>query len=193
MREKRVVLYGVRDTLESNECEYCEMRSEHMGKIRIERGYMPGSIGRITELHGTYYHDNWGFGGVFEAKVASELAEFITRYDDKRDGLWTALLGGHIEGSIAIDGIHAEAKGAHLRWFIVSASLHGRGIGSRLIKAATRFCGNRGYKRVYLWTFEGLEPAKHLYEKAGFTLREQRRGTMWGTEVNEQCFELSIE
>jgi GNAT superfamily N-acetyltransferase len=163
-----------------------------MGKIRIERGYMPGSIGRIAELHGTYYNEHWGFGAFFEAKVASELAEFMGRYDDQRDGLWTALIGGNIEGSIVIDGIHAGDRGAHLRWFIVSASLHGRGIGSRLIRTAKRFCHNRGYKAIYLWTFEGLDSAKHLYEKNGFTLMEQRRGSMWGNEVNEQRFELSF-
>jgi GNAT superfamily N-acetyltransferase len=166
---------------------------EQAGKARILKGYIPSSIGRITELHGAYYHDHWGFGAFFEAKVAAELGEFIARYDEKRDGLWTALLGGRIEGSIAIDGIHAGDRGAHLRWFIVAASLHGRGIGSRLIKTAIRFCRARRYKRIYLWTFEGLDPAKHLYEKNGFTLMEQRRGTMWGKTVNEQRFELSLE
>jgi len=25
-------------------------------------GYIPGAIGRIAELHGTYYHKHWGFG-----------------------------------------------------------------------------------------------------------------------------------
>jgi GNAT superfamily N-acetyltransferase len=168
------------------------MKRGHMEKIRIERGYIPGSIGRIAELHGAYYHEHWGFGSFFEAKVASELAEFIGRYDDTRDGFWTALLGRHIEGSIAIDGIHAEDMGAHLRWFIVSPSLHGRGIGSQLIAAATDFCRTRGYKRTYLWTFEGLDEARHLYEKNGFMLIEQRMGMMWGAELNEQRFELHL-
>jgi GNAT superfamily N-acetyltransferase len=163
-----------------------------MEEIHIERGYIPGSIGRIAELHGAYYHEHWGFGAFFEAKVASELAEFIGRYDANKDGFWTALLGDRIEGSIAIDGIHAQGSGAHLRWFIVSASLHGRGIGSRLIGTATLFCRNRGYNKVYLWTFKGLEPAKHLYEKNGFILAEQRRGTTWGTEVIEQRYELAF-
>jgi GNAT superfamily N-acetyltransferase len=164
-----------------------------MSKFRIEKGYIPGSIGRIAELHGAYYHEHWGFGAFFEAKVASELAEFIGRYDDKRDDLWTASLEGRIEGSIAIDGIHAEDMGAHLRWFIVSDPLHGRGIGSRLITEATGFCRNRGYKRTYLWTFEGLDAARHLYEKNGFILIEQRMGMMWGTELNEQRFELCLD
>ena len=34
-------------------------------EFRIESGYKPGSIGRIAELHGTYYHVHWGFGCVF--------------------------------------------------------------------------------------------------------------------------------
>ncbi|GAG75690.1 unnamed protein product, partial [marine sediment metagenome] len=92
-----------------------------------------------------------------------------------------------------IDGICAEKEGAHLRWFIISDVLRGRGIGNRLIKEALNFCRNKGYRRVYLWTFEGLNAAKHLYEKSGFELVEQNKGIQWGTEVNEQRFELRFE
>ena len=164
-----------------------------MSEIEIARGYIPGSIGRVAELHGTYYHKHRRFGLFFEAKVATELAEFLGRYDEKRDGFWTACRDGRVEGSITIDGIHAEGEGAHLRWFIMSDALRGRGIGSRLVNAAIDFCRNRRYARVYLWTFEGLEAARHLYEKTGFRLVEQHRGTEWGTEVNEQRFELRLE
>jgi hypothetical protein len=37
-----------------------------------------------------------------------------------------------------------------------------------------------------------LWAARHLYEKTGFRLVEQRRGSQWGVEVNEQRFELSF-
>jgi hypothetical protein len=53
----------------------------------VDSGYVPGSIGRISELHNTYYHDHWRFGVYFEAKVAAELSEFLTRFDEKRDGI----------------------------------------------------------------------------------------------------------
>lgn len=86
----------------------------------IEKGYIPGAIGRIAELHGTYYHRHAGFGVYFESKVARGLAEFCERYDKDRDGLWLAIVNERIEGSIAIDGSHAETDGAHLRWFIAS-------------------------------------------------------------------------
>ena len=163
---------------------------QHKPDIEIVRGYFPGAIGRVAELNGTYYHKHWGFGLIFEAMCATDLSEFLTRYDENRDGFWTAWLDGRIEGHLTIDGIHTENQGAHIRYFIVSDDLQGKGIGNKLIKTATDFCKDKGHKRVYLWTFEGLWAARHLYEKTGFRLVEQRRGSQWGVEVNEQRFEL---
>ena len=161
-----------------------------MFELAIHKGYQPGSIGRIAELHGRYYSANWGFGPLFESKVARELAEFVDRYDSERDGFWIATANGRIEGSIIIDGIDAQTKGAHLRWFIVSDAYRFQGTGSRLMNTAIDFCESKQYGVVYLWTFEGLNPARHVYEKAGFQLIDQYSGTQWGTEVNEQYFEL---
>lgn len=161
-----------------------------MQDVEIIKGYVPGSIGRVAELHGTYYHQHWSFSLFFEARVATGLAEFLGRYDQQRDGFWIAVREGHIEGSIAIDGLHAGDRGAHLRWFIMSDALRGKGIGKQLIDTAIGFCHSTGYKRIYLYTFEGLDTARHLYEKAGFRLAEQQKGSQWGTEVNEQRFEL---
>ena len=163
-----------------------------MSEIKIARGYVPGSLGRVAELHGAYYHDHWRFGLFFEAKVAVELLEFLKRYDERRDGFWTALVNGRVEGSITIDGIHAENEGAHLRGFIISDALRGKGIGNQLINTAISFCRREGYNRIYLWTFEGLGAARRLYEKVGFRLVEEQKGTQWGTEVNEQRFECSL-
>ena len=163
-----------------------------MSEIEMYKGYRPGAIGRIVELHGIYYSAHWGFGTFFEARVARDLGEFMARYDERRDGFWTVGRNDRIEGSIGIDGLHAEAEGAHLRWFIVSDSLRGKGIGDRLIRAAVDLCRQNGYRRVYLSTFQGLDAARHLYEKAGFFLVEEHRGTQWGTEVVEQRFELNL-
>ena len=161
-----------------------------MQDYQITRGYVPGAIGRVAEMHAAYYHREWGFGLFFEARVAVELAEFLGRYDEGRDGFWTARVDGSIEGSIAIDGLHAGAEGAHLRWFIISDALRGQGAGSRLLETAIGFCHGCGYRRVYLNTFEGLHAARSLYERHGFRLVEQHRGTQWGREVDEQRFEL---
>jgi len=157
-------------------------------EFTIKSGYIPGSIGRIAELHGTYYHEHWGFGFFFEAKVATELSGFLNRFDKDRDGIWFADVNGRVEGSIAIDGLHALDEGAHLRWFIMSDALRGKGAGRKLINVAIDFCRSKGYKTIYLWTFEGLDAARYLYEDVGFKLAKQQRGIKWGTEVNEQYF-----
>jgi len=163
-----------------------------MAPIEIVEGYIPGSIGRVAELHGRYYTCNWGFSSFFEGKVATELAEFIRRYESGRDGFWTASINGVIEGSITLDGLHAESEGANLRWFIVSENSQGQGIGSQLIETALGFCRSRGCKRAFLWSFEGLGAACHLYHKYGFKVVKQHPGSTWGTEVNEQFYELRL-
>jgi N-acetylglutamate synthase-like GNAT family acetyltransferase len=163
-----------------------------MLEIAIEKGYTPGAIGRVAELHGTYYAEHWGFGCYFEGKVATAMAEFFVRYDEERDGFWTVSVDGRVEGSIAIDGIYAKNEGAHLRWFIMSDILRGQGMGNRLMDTVIDFCREKGYEKVYLWTFDGLDAARHLYEKAGFELVEQFTGTQWGTAVEEQRFELML-
>lgn len=163
-----------------------------MQHAEIIEGYVPGAIGRIAELHARYYHEHWGFGLPFEAKVATELAAFLGRYDESRDRIWVVVQEGRIEASIAMDGINEEDKDAHLRWFIVSDRLRGKGFGNRLIELAVAFSKRNGYRRVYLWTFEGLDAARHLYEKSGFRLNAEHYGTQWGKEVKEQRFELRV-
>jgi GNAT superfamily N-acetyltransferase len=158
----------------------------------IFTGYLSGAMGRIVELHAAYYHRDWGFGLFFETRVAKEMSEFLTRFDEARDGFWTICLNRRVEGGIAIDGIKAMTDGAHLRWFILSPEVRGRGFGNRLMEEAISFCKMKDYRKVYLWTFEGLHVARHLYEKFGFRLVQQAEGAQWGKKVTEQKFELFL-
>jgi GNAT superfamily N-acetyltransferase len=150
--------------------------------ITIVSGYVPGVIGRITEMHGTYYAKYWNLGLYFEASVAAELAAFYWDFDPARDGAWVALSGDRIVGGIFILGSGAaqtedppdegvrtqDSPDARLRWFILDPACQGRGIGRQLMNAAMAFCDARGFRRVYLTTFAGLDAARHLYEKFGF-------------------------
>lgn len=158
--------------------------------MNLHLGYSPGCIGRIVEMHANYYTRTVGFGAPFEAKVASELAEFCLRYESSRDGLWLAQDKDVTHGSVVIDGSHYQESGAHLRWFITSDESRGKGVGSQLLDAAMAFCQARGYRKVYLWTFDQLHAARHLYEKHGFKLARTQRGSQWSKEVNEQLFTL---
>lgn len=152
-------------------------------------GYQPGAIGRVAEMHALYYHRHWKFGLFFEAKVASELAGFLHRFEKNRDGFWTLRHGDRVAGAIAIDGSRAATDGAHLRWFIVSPELHGKGFGRRLMTEAVSFCDRQTCDRIFLWTFAGLDAARHLYESFGFRLAFEQEGERWGTRVTEQRFE----
>lgn len=139
--------------------------------------YTPGMIGRVTELHGTYYFKHWALGVYFEAKVATELAAFMNRFNPAHDGAWIAKDGEQIVGAIFIDGSDAEGLGARLRWFILAPEAQGRGLGNRLMTEAMTFCREAGFKRVYLTTFKGLDAARHLYDKFGFKVCVEEDGS----------------
>ena len=130
-------------------------------------GYVPGALGRIVELHGSYYAEHWQLGLYFEAQVATKFAEFLAAFDPERDGAWFARIAGKIVGGVFIQ--HTEA-GARLRWFIIDSQYRGYGLGNKLLTTAMDFCRQKKYPRVYLTTFAGLDAAIHLYEKYGFRL-----------------------
>lgn len=163
-----------------------------MSHVRIEQGYQPGTIGRIAELHGTYYAENWGFGAFFESLVARGIADMVDRFDSARDGLWIVKLDEGIEGSVAIDGSRASEDAAYVRWFIVSDALRGSGAGGKLLRSAIEFCDECGYEKVALDTFAGLDAARHLYEREGFVLVREELGSQYGTEVLQQHFERML-
>lgn len=156
--------------------------------VELVRGYTPGLIARITEMHALYYARESGFGQRFESVVASGLAEFCHRLENPQNALWTARQGGTIVGSVAIDGEDLGADTAHLRWFIVDDGVRGSGAGKKLLDMALAFVDERGFAETHLWTFSGLHAARHLYETRGFALAEERPGAQWGKEVLEQRF-----
>jgi GNAT superfamily N-acetyltransferase len=157
--------------------------------IEIAEGYRPGLLGRITEMHAAFYARFAGFDQVFEAQVAAGLAEFVGRIAHPANGAWVALLNERIVGSVIIDGEDLGSGVAHLRWFIVDDSVRGHGVGQKLLARAVRFCDDREFSAVHLWTFEGLSAARALYDASGFKKVEERLGSQWGKEVVEQRFE----
>jgi len=53
---------------------------------------------------------------------------------------------------------------------------------------AMHFVDEQPFRETYLWTFKGLDSARHLYESSGFRLTGESEGTQWGTKVTEQRF-----
>lgn len=160
--------------------------------VKLVEGYQPGAIGRVTEMHARYYSEEWGLGLSFETKVAKELADFFRRYDEARDRFWMAQRDGESVGSITIDGSEENQEGARLRFFITSDGVRGQGVGNLLIDAAMAFCRQARFHRVFLWTFDGLSAARHLYERHGFRIAEQIEGVQWGKPLTEQKMVLEL-
>ncbi|MFW7250853.1 bifunctional helix-turn-helix transcriptional regulator/GNAT family N-acetyltransferase [Enterobacter sp. BNK-34] len=177
-------------TLYANALQACrESGNEtHPDELTIVQGYIPGMIGRIAEMHGSYYAREHHFGRFFEAKVATGLAEFSERLDKPCNQIWLAMMNGRIVGSVAIDGEDLAPGEAHLRWFILDDGCRGQGVGKKLLNEAIRFCDSVGFSAVHLWTFNKLTAARRLYESFGFTLVKEWEGDQWGSLITEQQF-----
>lgn len=161
--------------------------------MRFDMNYYPGALGDIIGTHARYYAQAWSFGLAFEARVGSELSNFMVNMKPDRDLLLTAKRPDErLLGSIVIDGREAADLGAHLRWFIVAPEAQRTGLGKQLLDRAIGFCRERGYRRVYLHTFAGLDAARRLYEQAGFTLTEEQEAATWGRPMREQRFDLEL-
>jgi len=160
--------------------------------VHIHAGYLPGAIGRVTEMHARYYATHAGFGAFFESKVASGLAEFVPRLGTGGGpGLWLALQGERVVGSVAMDVEQPDPLAApvgHLRWFILDDAARGQGVGRQLLGLALAHADTLQLPSSYLWTFSGLDAARYLYEAAGFRLKTSFKGCQWGPEVTEQRF-----
>lgn len=151
--------------------------------------YRPGALGRVCELQSAYYAREWEFGRPFETKVAGEMAEFLARADWRRDLFKIAVLDDEIVGAITLDVSAHDDGTAHLRWFVVADAARGKGLGKQLMAQVMDFARARGVQRIYLTTFEGLDPARALYERQGFKLTASAPGETWGRKVVEQRFE----
>ena len=157
--------------------------------MKIITEFAPGSLGTIIALHGQHYAHNWGFGTFFEAKVAHELAAFTGRMASN-DLVLLAYDNEGLAASIVLDlnDPMSGERGGDLRWFICAERCRGTGIGRKLMDRAMSHADDHSNGNVWLTTFAGLEPARHLYESYGFTLTLEQEGEAWGTVVTEQEF-----
>ena len=156
--------------------------------VRVHEGYLPGIISMVTQLHISYYSENYSFGSVFEQKVATEMSDFMARIDKPINAVFSAYSGDRLLGAVSLDGEDLGKGAGHLRWFIVSPEAQGIGIGTLLLEKAMAFVDHNDFECTRLWTFKGLNAARRLYEKHGFALVDEKPGTQWGTKVIEQEF-----
>ena len=152
----------------------------------------PGDLGWVFQRHSVVYAEEHGYSPLFEAYVCEGLSPFLKAYDRKKDRLWIGELSGRPAGSIAIHHVSSRIGWAKLRWFLVERDARGRGLGSKLLDTAEKFCRKVGYRGIFLWTVSDLEQARRLYERRGFNLVEESNGCAWAPWAHEQRWELRL-
>src|ERR1035438_92534 len=124
--------------------------------IEIHRGYEPGLVGRVGELHGRYYATAWGSGAPFEMLMTREFCDFIEQYDAETDLVLSAHISGMLVGSISILGQNPGPDGVQLRFFLVDPGHQGCGAGKVLLSIALEWCRERRFRKIFLWTVDHL-------------------------------------
>jgi GNAT superfamily N-acetyltransferase len=136
--------------------------------VVYEESFKPGYLGRLVQLLAEGYEKIWHSGTVFEVRMAREMCDFHDDYTPARDAFFTAHADGLLVGGVAVLGDQKERPGANLRWVIVEEDYRRRGIGRELLERSIAVCRKRGFQSVHLWTVEGLDAARRLYDSLGF-------------------------
>jgi GNAT superfamily N-acetyltransferase len=161
--------------------------------IEIHRGYEPGLVGRVGELHGRFYATAWGSGAPFELLITREFCDFIEQYDPEKDLVLSAHIRGVLVGSISMVGRKPGFYEAQLRFFIVDPAYHGRGAGKALLSMALEWCRERRFRKIFLWTVDHLPQSRRLYEKAGFRVTERCPDDRYTVHRDNLKMELTLE
>jgi DNA-binding MarR family transcriptional regulator/GNAT superfamily N-acetyltransferase len=158
----------------------------------ILRPHRPGDMGWVVHRQAVLYAREFGWDERYEALAARILADFIERYDPRRERCWIAERDGEIVGSVFVIK-HAERAGvAQLRMLYVEPAARRLGIGSRLVRECTEFARQTGYKSIVLWTNSVLVSARRLYEAEGYKLVKEEPHHSFGHDLVGQFWEMEL-
>ena len=153
------------------------------------RNHRIGDLGYITYRHAILYQEEYGLGPVFEEYLLEGLLAFSR--SEQPGAIWIAENGDQIVGFIAMAGIDSET--AQLRWFLIEPEYRGIGLGRRLMTVAMDHCREKGYRKVFLWTFSDLLAARHLYKEYGFHVTEEHPNDSWKPGLVEERWDIAME
>jgi DNA-binding MarR family transcriptional regulator/GNAT superfamily N-acetyltransferase len=167
-----------------------ESTNSTMAASYLLRPHQPGDMGWIVHRQGLLYAQEYGYDEQFEALAAQVVAEFVERYDSKRERCWIAEKGGEVVGSVFL--VSKSKTVAQLRLLYVEPATRGLGIGSRLVGECVRFARQVGYKKMILWTQSELDAARHIYRKAGFRILKRKPHHSFSKDLVAETWQLSL-
>ena len=157
----------------------------------VLRAPRPGDLGRIVTRHAELYAEEYGWGAPFEGLCAQIVADFDNNFDAKVERCWIVEMNGENVGCVMLVK-DKQPKVARIRLLLVDPKARGLGLGARLVDECVRFSRKAGYKKITLWTHSVLAAARHVYEKAGFTLTRSEKRKSWGKEVVAEFWDLEL-
>ena len=134
------------------------------------RPYQQGDWQRLQEIHDPARKEELRLAGLDAAFVPLSAAA-------EREGLF--------DYTVEVAAVDGRAVGfvawcqEELAWLYVDTALQGRGIGTALVRHVLEVNTRRP---MAIEVLEGNAPARRLYEKQGFVLRETAQGHMPGRE-----------
>jgi DNA-binding MarR family transcriptional regulator/N-acetylglutamate synthase-like GNAT family acetyltransferase len=149
-----------------------------------------GDFGWIVSRHAELYALEYGWTEPFEGLCAQIVADFVNNYDAERERCWIAEMNGENAGCVML--VKDSDEVARIRLLLVDPKARGLGLGQRLTDECVRFARECGYKKVTLWTHSILTAARHVYEKAGFTLTSSEPRHTWGKDVIAEFWDLQL-
>ncbi|MGA7433026.1 MAG: helix-turn-helix domain-containing GNAT family N-acetyltransferase [Xanthobacteraceae bacterium] len=150
----------------------------------------PGDYGWIVKRHAELYAQEYRWREPFEGVCAQIVADFVNKFDAKRERCWIAEMDDENVGSIFIARDSDEV--ARIRLLLVDPKARGLGLGAKLTEEAVRFAREAGYKKMTLWTHSVLKAARHIYQKAGFKLIRSEKHKSWGQPVVSEHWDLDL-
>jgi DNA-binding MarR family transcriptional regulator/GNAT superfamily N-acetyltransferase len=158
----------------------------------ILRPHRPGDMGWVVHRQAVLYAQEYGWDETYEALISRIVADFIDRFDPRRERCWIAERNGETVGSVFLIRHPERAGVAQLRLLYVERSARGLGIGRRLVSECTEFARRAGYRTITLWTNSVLTSARKIYEAEGYRLVREEPHRSFGHELVGQTWELDV-
>jgi GNAT superfamily N-acetyltransferase len=158
--------------------------------ISISFAFEPGDLGRLIEIHGIQNFHDYGFSPIHEAYCAQIACDFMLNPNPGRSKAWLAKKDGVVVGSVFICDLSDNV--AQLRLLFADKSVRGSGLGKWLVEDSVQYCREAGFKKVFLWTVDGLARAISIYKSLGFELTDEKTQLVWGRESRELRFDLAF-